>query len=189
VHGARVECELAAFDAGDVQRAFDQRQQMVAAAPDDADRLPTVFRNLGVGIENLGVAEDAVERRAQLVGERADMAALGLVSEISDLLGLLERQFPVLDERRRMVIPSGPDESPAKSRNVADCKVWLPRVMKDDLAFLAQAESVTLSRYVRNVIITHLTGHAGLADHSPINRSLHAPSTVRIRKNRGTLDQ
>jgi hypothetical protein len=108
-----------------------------------------------------------------------------------DLLGLLERQFPVLDERRRMVIPSGPpdDAPPKRSANIADFKVWLPRVMKDDLAFLAQAEGVTLSRYVRNVIITHLTGHAGLADHSPINRSLHAPSTVRIRKNRGTLDQ
>jgi len=99
-----------------------------------------------------------------------------------DLLGLLERQFPVLDERRRMVIPSGPDESPAKRGNVADCKVWLPRVMKDDLAFLAQAEGVTLSRYVRNTITTHLTGHAGLADRSPVNRPLNAPITTRIRK-------
>jgi len=99
-----------------------------------------------------------------------------------DLLGLLERQFPILDERRRMVIPSGPDESTAKSRNIADYKVWLPRVMKDDLAFLAQAEGVTLSRYVRNVIITHLTGHAALADRSPVNRPLNAPITTRIRK-------
>lgn len=99
-----------------------------------------------------------------------------------DLLGLLERQFPVLDERRRMVIPSGPDESPAKSRNVADYKVWLPRVMKDDLTFLAQSEGVALSRYVRNVIITHLTGHVALADRSPVNRPLNAPITTRVRK-------
>lgn len=42
-----------------------------------------------------------------------------------DLLGLLERQFPILQEGRE-VIPSGPAEDrPARAANVADFKVWL----------------------------------------------------------------
>jgi hypothetical protein len=40
--GADFQRQLAAFDARDVQRAFDQRQQVVAAAPDDADGLLAV---------------------------------------------------------------------------------------------------------------------------------------------------
>jgi len=105
-----------------------------------------------------------------------------------DLLGLLERQFPVLDERQRMIIPSAPPDDappPKRSTNVADLKVWLPRVMKDDLAYLAQSEGMTLSRHVRTVITTHLCGHASLAESSQVNRSLHAPTITRTRKKKG----
>ena len=52
------------------------------------------------------------------------------------------------------------------------------------IAYLAQAEDVTLSRYVRNVIITHLTGHAGLAGHSPVNRPLNTPLTTTRKRNK-----
>lgn len=90
-----------------------------------------------------------------------------------DLLGLIERRFPVLDEQRRhMVITAAPDEpSAGRERNVADIKIYLPQVMKDDLTFLAGSEKTPLSRYVRNVVTTHLSGHAALAD-SPVNRTL-----------------
>jgi hypothetical protein len=87
-----IQRQLAAFDAGDVQRALDQRQQMVAAAPDDADRLAAVVGNAGIGVENLGVAEDAVERRAQFVADRRDVAALGLVGLVGGFLGLLQQR-------------------------------------------------------------------------------------------------
>ena len=103
-----------------------------------------------------------------------------------DLLGLLERQFPVLDERRRMVIPSAvPDDNKQCTKlppNRADFKVWLPRVMKDDLALLADSEKMTLSRYIRTVINTHLTGHPALGDHSPVNRQLHTTTSPRTNK-------
>ena len=75
--GFAFERELADFDARDVERALDQRQQVVAAAPDDVDRLLAVRRQAGVFVQQLRVAEDAVERRAQLMADRADVAALG----------------------------------------------------------------------------------------------------------------
>ncbi len=106
-----------------------------------------------------------------------------------DLLGLLERQFPLLDERRRMVISSSassnddqPQCTPKRPPNRADFKVWLPRAMKNDLAFLAESEKMTLSRYVRSIITTHLTGHPALAEYSPVNRPLNPSSSARTRK-------
>ena len=45
-------------------------------------------RHVLVGIENLRIAEDAVERRAQFVADRRDVAALGLVGLLGDLRGL-----------------------------------------------------------------------------------------------------
>ena len=45
VHGLDIERELAAFNAGDVQSALNQGEQMLAAAFDDAHRLAAVRRN------------------------------------------------------------------------------------------------------------------------------------------------
>ena len=104
-----------------------------------------------------------------------------------DLLGLLERQFPVFEEERMIAYAPPVETSSKRGANIADIKVWLPRVMKDDLAYLAQSEGMTLSRYVRTVITTHLCGHAALAERSPINRSLHAPTITRIRKKKGNI--
>lgn len=86
-----------------------------------------------------------------------------------DLLGLLERQFPVLDESRCTALTAPADESAGRSRNVADYKVWVPDIMKDDLASLAQNVGIPLSRYIRNVIVIHLTGQAAFAV-TPIKR-------------------
>ena len=73
----------------DVERAFDQREQVLAAALDDADRLLAVRGNRGVFAHQLRVTEDAVERRAQLVADGADVAALGLVRLIGGTARLL----------------------------------------------------------------------------------------------------
>jgi hypothetical protein len=43
--GFDVQRELAGLDAGDVQRAFDQRQQVLAAALDDGHRVLAVRRH------------------------------------------------------------------------------------------------------------------------------------------------
>jgi hypothetical protein len=92
-----------------------------------------------------------------------------------DLLGLLERQFPTLQEGREVIVSGPPESSSSRTANVADFKVWLPRVMKDDLQFLAESEGKTLSRYIREVITTHLTGHPALARQSPLNHPFNPP--------------
>lgn len=105
-----------------------------------------------------------------------------------DLLGLLERQLPTLNEGREVCPSAPPEPSSAKvtpsqrPKNVADFKVWLPRAMKDDLALLAREEEMTLSRYVRTVVVTHLIGHPALAQRSPLNRPLIPVSPSRKRK-------
>ena len=105
-----VERQLAALDAGDVERALDDRQQVVAALADDADRLPAVGRHAFVGVENLRVAEDAVERRPQFVADRGDVAALGLVGLLGDLAGFLQGfvgalvRFDFLHQQLRLAV-------------------------------------------------------------------------------------
>lgn len=89
-----------------------------------------------------------------------------------DLLGLLERQLPALQEGRSVIISAPPEETPGRPLNKADIKVWLPRVMKNDLTFLAKKEGMTLSKYTRTVIVTHLTGHPALAENSLVNHPL-----------------
>jgi hypothetical protein len=96
-----------------------------------------------------------------------------------DLLGLLERQFPALQEGREVIVSGPPECSSSRAANVADFKVWLPRVMKDDLLSLAEREGETLSRYVREVVTTHLTGHPALARQSPLNHPFNPPPASR----------
>jgi hypothetical protein len=88
--GLGVQRELAAFDARDVQRAFDQAQQVFATAADHAHGLPAVRRHGRVFVQQLGVAQDAVQRRAQFVADGGDVACLGLVGGIGRLLGTLQ---------------------------------------------------------------------------------------------------
>ena len=63
---------------------------MFAAAFDDAHRLAAVRRNRGVFTHELRVTQYAVERCAQLMADGADVAALGLVGLVCQLLGFLE---------------------------------------------------------------------------------------------------
>ena len=89
-HLGLFELELAGLDAGQVQQAVDQLQQVLAAAADHVDRLAPARRQLGVALEDLGVAEDAVERRAQLVRHAGHVAGLGGVGGLGLLLGGLQ---------------------------------------------------------------------------------------------------
>jgi predicted DNA-binding protein len=90
-----------------------------------------------------------------------------------DLLGLLEQKMPSLEEGR-VIAYAPPEEPTARIGNTADIKVFLPRVMKDDLTFLAKNEGMTLSKYVRTVVVTHLTGHPALAENSLVNHPLRS---------------
>ena len=86
-HGRDIERELARLDARDVQRAFDERQQVLAAAADDVHRLLAVRRHARILAHQLRIAQDGVERRADLVADGADVAALGLVGLVGRALG------------------------------------------------------------------------------------------------------
>ena len=67
---------------------------MLAPAPDHVHRLLAVWRHTRVLTHELRVAQDGVERRADLVADGADVAALGLVGLVgaqAGFLGLLLR--------------------------------------------------------------------------------------------------
>ena len=76
---------------------------MLAAAQDDADRVRALLAELAVLLQQLGIAQDAVERCAQLVADVADVARLGLVRLVGlgprglgDLARLLQLQVGVV---------------------------------------------------------------------------------------------
>ena len=48
--------------------------------------------NVGIALQELGVAQDGVERRAQLVGEADHVAALGEIGGLGHVLGALQRR-------------------------------------------------------------------------------------------------
>jgi hypothetical protein len=74
-----VERQPTGFDVGDVERALNQRATGAPTAFDHVDRLLAVRRNRAVLAHQLGVTQNAVERCAQFMADRADVAAFGLV--------------------------------------------------------------------------------------------------------------
>ena len=75
---------------GNVQRSFNQRQQMLPAPLDDADRLLAMRRNRRVFAHELRVAQNAVQGRAEFVANGADVTAFGLIGFVSHAFGLLQ---------------------------------------------------------------------------------------------------
>ena len=63
---------------------------MLGAAADHLDRVDPARRHVGVALEQLRIAEDGVERRAQLVAQADDVPALRLAGGFRHLLGLLQ---------------------------------------------------------------------------------------------------
>src|SRR5919106_816305 len=107
VEGLEVELHLAGLDLGQVEHGVDQLEQVLAGC---IDLLEVVGELLGaevggVLLEHLAVADDGVERRAQLVGHVGQ--ELGLVPvgrlELSALVLDLPEEARVLDGQRRLV--------------------------------------------------------------------------------------
>ena len=67
VHLVAVEMEAAGFDLRDVEQPVDQAGQVLGAPAHDLDGVDPPRRKLRVALQQLRVAEDGVERRAQLV--------------------------------------------------------------------------------------------------------------------------
>ena len=76
------------FDSREVEDLVDESQQMPAPLEDVLDTV-TLPRRFGVELEELSEAEDAVERRAQLVTHARQEFALGPVGGRGGLLGPL----------------------------------------------------------------------------------------------------
>jgi hypothetical protein len=74
------------LDAGDVEHLVDQRQQVLAGRQDVLHRLVPARLELGA-LQQLGEAQDAVQRRAQLVAHAAQELALGDVRALGLLAG------------------------------------------------------------------------------------------------------
>ncbi|OAJ70936.1 hypothetical protein A7976_05660 [Methylobacillus sp. MM3] len=51
---------------------------------------------------------------------------------------------------------------PELGKNIAPVKVWMPARLRNDLASLAQHAGLTLSNYVREIVISRLLGHGML---------------------------
>ena len=81
---------LAGLDLGDVEDVVDHRQQMLAGRADllqVADLLAAAVE-LGVLEQDLAVADDGIERRAQLVAHLGQELGLGAVGALGFVLGV-----------------------------------------------------------------------------------------------------
>ena len=88
-HLVAIQAQHAVLDLGDVEDAVDEIGEVLGAAADHADRV--VRRTRGAALEQLRVAVDGIERRADLVADAGDVAGLGDVGALGDFLGLLQR--------------------------------------------------------------------------------------------------
>ncbi|MNK90343.1 hypothetical protein D3C87_1103920 [compost metagenome] len=85
-----IDLQAASLDLGNIQKPVDQAGEMVGGTADDLDgRLPRRGNGL-IAFEDLGVAQNSVERRAQFVAEADHVAALGAVGGLSRFLGVLK---------------------------------------------------------------------------------------------------
>ena len=74
-HGVGRHAQHAVFDERDIEQAFDEVVQVFGAAADDACCLDRIDR--GAAFEQLRIAVDGIERRADLVADVGEIAAFG----------------------------------------------------------------------------------------------------------------
>src|SRR5690606_8999813 len=67
VEGGGAQLELAGLDLGEVEDLVDHAQEVFAAGADDVDALAVAGGEVGFLEQDVGVADDAVERGAKLV--------------------------------------------------------------------------------------------------------------------------
>ena len=83
----RVQLHPPALDGGEIQHALDHFQQMPPGLHHRADARILLRGQPAFDAQQFGVAEDAVERRAQFVRHHGDEAGLGLVGLFGGFLG------------------------------------------------------------------------------------------------------
>ncbi len=85
----RLELELARLDAGVVEDVAGERDERLAAGADGLDEVALLGGELGAE-EEVGEADDAVERRADLVAHGGEELALGAVARLREVAGLAQ---------------------------------------------------------------------------------------------------
>ena len=84
-----------------------------------------------------------------------------------DLFGLIERgdsRFALTSPALYSRAVSAENRSPELGKNTEDVKVWIAKQMKDDLQALADKSSLTLSHFIREILISNLFGHTYLPE-------------------------
>jgi hypothetical protein len=99
VEGLEVDVHAAGLDLGEVEDVGDEAEQVLAGELDLAQLVGGALEAALVGLleQHLGVADDGVERGAQLVAHVGEEAALGERGLLGDLLGLAQAAFGVLE--------------------------------------------------------------------------------------------
>ena len=102
----KIERQLTGLDFGEVEHVIDQAEEMLAVGVQAFEHLAHLVRRLAVDVvENeLGVAENGVERGAQLVAHVGEELRLVLARdlELPALLVDLRKQVGVLDRQHRL---------------------------------------------------------------------------------------
>ncbi len=93
-HG--IEIDLARLDLRQVENVVDHTQQVTSAAMDRVDVVVALFsaRLRSKFSQHVGKAENAVERRADLVAHVGQECALGLIGGLGRILGLFQAPRP-----------------------------------------------------------------------------------------------
>jgi len=90
-----------------------------------------------------------------------------------DLFGLIEKG----DSRFALTAPvkilfsraaSTENRTPELGKNTEDVKVWIAKQMKDDLQLLADKTGLSLSHFIREILISNLFGHTYLPERKEI---------------------
>jgi hypothetical protein len=76
------------FDLGDIEQPVDEIGDVLGAPPDHPDRVPRLAGR--IAFEQLGIAVDRIQRRADLVTHAGDEPGLGEIRGFGGLLGLLK---------------------------------------------------------------------------------------------------
>ena len=95
---------MARLDLRHLQNVVDQRQQMIAAGVDDVDLLFLIGAQILVAPQQLGIAEDRVHRRADLVGHVGQEGALRPAGAFCGLLGGAQLDRAAGDERFEVLL-------------------------------------------------------------------------------------
>jgi len=85
-----------------------------------------------------------------------------------DLFSLIERGNSSLALNSSPILfskaPSNENRTPELGKNIVDVKVWLSTQIKNDLQILADNANISLSHFIRELLISNLLGHTYLPE-------------------------